>query len=158
MLRIKGIGIKIMVFLSIIGYILSGLYIVLNLYSIDANTSVLNNDSSSIEVINIDDNETLYLEDGSEVNGSDITSYVKVNRGSGTWYIEDDLLAVEVVFSDLIGMLLINIFYMAVLLVFIIRSQGSKKYNIARNIILLLFIIYSFVNWFVIGSYLDRVL
>lgn len=81
---------------------------------IDANTDYFTNPeivvfrSEEIEkVTNIKGDGTLVLDNGNEVKSSEIKEYVRVKKGSGTYYVPDTkIMVAEVTFSDVSSILL----------------------------------------------------
>lgn len=95
-----------MLVLSLVGTIFSSLDSLSVMAVISDNTVNLLNDDSAVKVANIDYKDYIYLENGNRVSSDDIENYVKVFKGTGTWYIsEGSCLVTEVIIGDIILLL-----------------------------------------------------
>lgn len=124
---------KLLVLLCIVGFIVSSVFLTMNLYSIHTNTNNLKLDSSKQEVTLIDAEENLYG-DNFTIEGDDIQRYVKVEKDAGTWYIEENgILVVEATFSDFVKTLVFWSIYFIGVVIWSIMSlvkYGKESFKI----------------------------
>lgn len=141
----KSIFKSILVAVLVIGFLVSSAYTILNLYSINQNTRTLLTDFSASRVSEINPDESIVLENTEVIDGSSIVSYVKVNKGSGTWYIKDsNTLIVETTFKDLASMVITNLIYViGILFVLgysILKYKDTKKGIVPSSIVSVVFV------------------
>jgi len=153
----------------IVGFFISSFYVVLNLISILENTNTLLDDSKAVVVDSINPDESITLQDGVVIKGEDIKAYVKINKGSGTWYLEEgSMLAVEISFGDISGMLFLNIAYYIVLLAIWIAwlvkkidyetVRGKRITRLVKCESVLICLLPSLLMYFMVWGYLEKVL
>lgn len=114
---------KVFLVFLIVSYFISGTYVLYNSWVIENNTDNFQYDSNVEKVKMIKENDSILLENGNTVEGSKIENYIKVNKGVGTWYIEEgNSLVVEITYKDYIRMYTI-FSLIGLILLWIIRKK-----------------------------------
>lgn len=102
----------------------------LNCYIITNNTELVYRDDSKIKVEHINEDNTLYLDDTTKVDGDQVDEYIMTARGTGTYYIPDNKMSRELSWEESIDVgeawivLTISVYIIGILLT--INCKGSK--------------------------------
>lgn len=102
----------------------------LNCYIITNNTELVYRDDSKIKVEHINEDNTLYLDDTTKVEGDQVDEYIMTVRGTGTYYIPDNKMSRELSWEESIDVgeawivLTISVYIIGILLT--INCKGSK--------------------------------
>lgn len=117
---------KFITVLMLVGFMISVLYVTVNIMIIDRNTNIITDkDYTLTEVESIDKNDTLHLSDGTTVKSESIKEYIKVKQGSGTWYDKNSkCMVVEVLWNELISLYGVLILYTIILTVLNKKKVG----------------------------------
>lgn len=137
-------------FLMVLYYGISLSSMVLNMAVVNLNTDNLKYDFTVSRVDYLDGAGNVVLYNGTIVGSDEIKRYIKVDRGSGTWYNEEEkCLIVEITNNDVIniisGFITIGVFMILVLLYMILIRKD--------NSILIKFVSILFTIFTLIGSY-----
>lgn len=93
--------IRILCVLMIVWLVVLGVELQTNSAIIVKNTQQVLNDANAIKVKHINTKGSLYLEDGSKVEDSEVNGYIRTAIGSGTYYINDSkLMSAEISRSE----------------------------------------------------------
>lgn len=102
----------------------------LNCYIITNNTELVYRDDSKIKVEHINEDNTLYLDDTTKVEGDQVDEYIMTVRGTGTYYIPDNKMSRELSWEESIDVgeawivLTVSVYIIGILLT--INCKGSK--------------------------------
>ena len=118
----KAIRKVFLVFLVII-YLVLGVGAMHSSWVVDTNTRNLEIDLNKVKVKNISVDDKITLEENKIVESGKIVNFIKVEKGSGTWYVEDsNSLVVEITYKDYIKMYSLFII-IAISLIWISRKR-----------------------------------
>lgn len=102
----------------------------LNCYIITNNTELVYRDDSKIKVEHINEDNTLYLDDTTKVEGDQVDEYIMTVRGTGTYYIPDNKMSRELSWEESLDVgeawivLTVSVYIIGILLT--INCKGSK--------------------------------
>ena len=122
--------ITILVVLMYIWWITVSLQTQLNSYIITNNTELVYKDDTKVKVDHINEDNTLYLDDTTKVEGDQVDEYIMTVRGTGTYYIPDNKMSRELSWEESIDVgeawivLTISVYIIGILLT--INCKGSK--------------------------------
>lgn len=122
--------ITILVVLMYIWWITVSLQTQLNSYIITNNTELVYKDGTKVKVDHINEDNTLYLDDTTKVEGDQVDEYIMTVRGTGTYYIPDNKMSRELSWEESIDVgeawivLTISVYITGILLT--INCKGSK--------------------------------
>ena len=155
---IFNVGITVICVLIFLYWLLSGLTLQTNSAVIYYNTVRVENDESKIEVQHINEDNKVFLDDGTSFENEDIKEYIKVVKGSGTYYIPDGLMTVEVSKDEATG--LAKTFILMDVVVFIMFIclliwKHNKRWQVILEAIG--YFIISFFASIVIGFWCSRI-
>lgn len=143
------IMLTILYILTIFWWILTGLQTQISSLVIEMNTENVLQDSSKIKVEHINEEGTLYLEDTSSVEDSQVTEYITVKKDIGTYYIPENKMTREISSSEAWGigrnfLVLTGVIYVMCILL-LINIKGNKLYSILTLILFFIISIFSMV-------------
>lgn len=102
----------------------------LNCYIITNNTELVYRDDSKIKVEHINEDNTLYLDDTTKVNGDQVDEYIMTARGTGTYYIPDNKMSRELTWSESIEVgtswIALSIIVYTISVLLLISCKGAK--------------------------------
>ena len=149
---------KIFITAFVLMYIASFMNIINTLSAIDINTSRFEKELSANEVKEIDEKDIIYLKNGKVIQSDLVESYIKVNSGSGTWYISGSRdLVVEVTWSDLLPMIVFHVILGVVLVILIVKwVKYSSRYF--KVLFIPLWVVGMLISVFCTWGYLSDVL
>lgn len=128
-------------------FMLSGFMAVDGINNATANTKNLKYDFGAKRVDYIDSSNNVHLENGDLYRSSDIESYIKVTKGSGTWYLVDEnCLVTELTTADILGMFRVFAFFMIAMVGVIIWWFKDKVFR-RFNIVYILTVVSVFFAW-----------
>lgn len=122
--------VTILVVLMYIWWITVSLQTQLNSYIITNNTELVYKDDTKVKVDHINEDNTLYLDDTTKVEGDQVDEYIMTVRGTGTYYIPDNKMSRELSWEESIDVgeawivLTISVYIIGILLT--INCKGSK--------------------------------
>lgn len=122
--------ITILVVLMYIWWITVSLQTQLNSYIITNNTELVYKDDTKVKVDHINEDNTLYLDDTTKVEGDQVDEYIMTVRGTGTYYIPDNKMSRELSWEESIDVgeawivLTMSVYIIGILLT--INCKGSK--------------------------------
>lgn len=93
---IFNVGVTAICVLIFLYWLVSGLTLQTNSAVIAYNSAKVSSDDTKVKVEHINEDNTVFLEDGSKYLDSDIREYIKVVEGTGTYYIPEGYMTVEV--------------------------------------------------------------
>lgn len=93
---IFNVGITAICVLIFLYWLVSGLTLQTNSAVIAYNSAKVSSDDTKVKVEHINEDNTVFLENGSRYVDSDIKEYIKVAEGTGTYYIPEGYMTVEV--------------------------------------------------------------
>lgn len=127
-------------------WLLCGFTLQINSAIISYNTEKVLNDESKIKVSHINENNKVFLEDGTRLEDSEIQEYIKVKSGSGTYYIPEGMMTIEITKKDArelgTSFILMNI---VVFIMFICLSVW-KHSKLGISIEILVYFIVTFIS------------
>lgn len=102
----------------------------LNCYIITNNTELVYRDDSKIKVEHINEDNTLYLDDTTKVNGDQVDEYIMTARGTGTYYIPDNKMSRELTWSESMEVgtswIALSIIVYTISVLLLISCKGAK--------------------------------
>lgn len=122
--------VTILVVLMYIWWITVSLQTQLNSYIITNNTELVYKDDTKVKVDHINEDNTLYLDDTTKVEGDRVDEYIMTVRGTGTYYIPDNKMSRELSWEESIDVgeawivLTMSVYIIGILLT--INCKGSK--------------------------------
>lgn len=122
--------VTILVVLMYIWWITVSLQTQLNSYIITNNTELVYKDDTKVKVDHINEDNTLYLDDTTKVEGDQVDEYIMTVRGTGTYYIPDNKMSRELSWEESIDVgeawivLTVSVYIIGILLT--INCKGSK--------------------------------
>lgn len=122
--------VTILVVLMYIWWITVSLQTQLNSYIITNNTELVYKDDTKVKVDHINEDNTLYLDDTTKVEGDQVDEYIMTVKGTGTYYIPDNKMSRELSWEESIDVgeawivLTISVYIIGILLT--INCKGSK--------------------------------
>lgn len=122
--------VTILVVLMYIWWITVSLQTQLNSYIITNNTELVYKDDTKVKVDHINEDNTLYLDDTTKVEGDQVDEYIMTVRGTGTYYIPDNKMSRELSWEESIDVgeawivLTISVYIIGILLT--INCKGFK--------------------------------
>lgn len=93
---IFNVGVTAICVLIFLYWLVSGLTLQTNSAVVAYNSAKVSSDDTKVKVEHINEDNTVFLEDGSKYLDSDIREYIKVVEGTGTYYIPEGYMTVEV--------------------------------------------------------------
>lgn len=93
---IFNVGITATCVLIFLYWLVSGLTLQTNSAVIAYNSAKVSSDDTKVKVEHINEDNTVFIEDGSKYLDSDIREYIKVVEGTGTYYVPEGYMTVEV--------------------------------------------------------------
>ena len=93
---IFNVGVTVICVLIFLYWLVSGLTLQANSAIISYNSNKISNDNKKVKVEHINEDNTVFLENGNKYKDDDIKEYIKVSNGIGTYYISDGYMTVEV--------------------------------------------------------------
>lgn len=122
--------VTILVVLMYIWWITVSLQTQLNSYIITNNTELVYKDNTKVKVDHINEDNTLYLDDTTKIEGDQVDEYIMTARGTGTYYIPDNKMSRELSWKESIDVgedwivLTVSVYIIGILLT--INCKGSK--------------------------------
>lgn len=122
--------VTILVVLMYIWWITVSLQTQLNSYIITNNTELVYKDDTKVKVDHINEDNTLYLDDTTKVEGDQVDEYIMTVRGTGTYYIPDNKMSRELSWEESLDVgeawivLTVSVYIIGILLT--INCKGSK--------------------------------
>ena len=102
----------------------------LNCYIITNNTELVYRDDSKIKVEHINEDNTLYLDDTTKVDGDQVNEYIMTARGTGTYYIPDNKMSRELTWSESMEVgtswIALSIIVYTISVLLLINCKGAK--------------------------------
>lgn len=102
----------------------------LNCYIITNNTELVYRDDSKIKVEHINEDNTLYLDDTTKVDGDQVDEYIMTARGTGTYYIPDNKMSRELTWSESMEVgtswIALSIIVYTISVLLLINCKGAK--------------------------------
>lgn len=102
----------------------------LNCYIITNNTELVYRDDSKIKVEHINEDNTLYLDDTTKVDGDQVNEYIMTARGTGTYYIPDNKMSRELTWSESMEVgtswIALSIIVYTISVLLLISCKGAK--------------------------------
>lgn len=102
----------------------------LNCYIITNNTELVYRDDSKIKVDHINEDNTLYLDDTTKVDGDQVNEYIMTARGTGTYYIPDNKMSRELTWSESMEVgtswIALSIIVYTISVLLLISCKGAK--------------------------------
>ena len=102
----------------------------LNCYIITNNTELVYRDDSKIKVEHINEDNTLYLDDTTKVDGDQVDEYIMTARGTGTYYIPDNKMSRELTWSESMEVgtswIALSIIVYTISVLLLISCKGAK--------------------------------
>lgn len=133
---------KIILILVFVWYALIGVQLSINSSIIGLNTENVKNSKTKVSVNKILEDGTMFLDDTRKLKDSDISEYVKVAPGTGTYILEDNYMSVELTKSEAWKMsysfMLLGV--ITILLVFLIKKSTNAKVLICSLILIIAWI------------------
>lgn len=118
--KIFNILICSLLILIFIYHLLSGIDLSLNTSIIVNNTKLVEQDETKIKIAHIKPDGTVYLENTEQIEDGKIKKYIRTTKGSGSYYIPEDLMSAEITSRDAINL--------------------GKRFEILNVVILIIFI------------------
>lgn len=106
--------------LIFIYHLLSGIDLSLNTSIIVNNTKLVEQDETKIKIAHIKPDGTVYLENTEQIEDGKIKKYIRTTKGSGSYYIPEDIMSAEITSRDAINL--------------------GKRFEILNVVILIIFI------------------
>lgn len=106
--------------LIFIYHLLSGIDLSLNTSIIVNNTKLVKQDETKIKIAHIKPDGTVYLENTEQIKDGKIKKYIRTTKGSGSYYIPEDMMSAEITSRDAINL--------------------GKRFEILNVVILIIFI------------------
>lgn len=106
--------------LIFIYHLLSGIDLSLNTSIIVNNTKLVEQDETKIKIAHIKPDGTVYLENTEQIKDGKIKKYIRTTKGSGSYYIPEDMMSAEITSRDAINL--------------------GKRFEILNVVILIIFI------------------
>lgn len=106
--------------LIFIYHLLSGIDLSLNTSIIVNNTKLVEQDETKIKIAHIKPDGTVYLENTEQIEEGKIKKYIRTTKGSGSYYIPEDIMSAEITSRDAINL--------------------GKRFEILNVVILIIFI------------------
>lgn len=106
--------------LIFIYHLLSGIDLSLNTSIIINNTKLVEQDETKIKIAHIKPDGTVYLENTEQIEDGKIKKYIRTTKGSGSYYIPEDIMSAEITSRDAINL--------------------GKRFEILNVVILIIFI------------------
>lgn len=106
--------------LIFIYHLLSGIDLSLNTSIIVNNTKLVEQDETKIKIAHIKPDGTVYLENTEQIEEGKIKKYIRTTKGSGSYYIPEDMMSAEITSRDAINL--------------------GKRFEILNVVILIIFI------------------
>lgn len=97
---IFNIGVTVICVLIFLYWLVSGLTLQANSAIISYNSIKISNDNTKVKVEHINEDNTVFLENGDKYKDDDIKEYIKVSNGIGTYYVPEGYMTVEVSRKD----------------------------------------------------------
>lgn len=102
----------------------------LNCYIITNNTELVYRDDSKIKVEHINEDNILYLDDTTKVDGNQVDEYIMTVRGTGTYYIPDNKMSRELTWSESMEVgtswIALSIIVYTISVLLLINCKGAK--------------------------------
>lgn len=93
---IFNIGVTAICVLIFLYWFVSGLTLQTNSAIISYNSEKIFNDNTKVKVEHINEDNTVFLENGNKYKDDDIKEYIKVSKGTGTYYVPEGYMTAEV--------------------------------------------------------------
>ena len=119
------------------------------------NTEYVLSDNTKLGIEYINSSNMIFLEDFSSIEGDNVDEYIPVVKGTGIYYIPDNLMTRELNYSESIG--LGRIFVILCISVFILMhivSWKTKKYRLLTVVWLLMCIF----MWVIVAYWVENIL
>lgn len=97
---IFNVGVTVICVLIFLYWLVSGLTLQANSAIISYNSNKISKDNTKVKVEHINENNTVFLENGDKYKDDDIKEYIKVSKGIGTYYVPEGYMTVEVSRKD----------------------------------------------------------
>lgn len=148
--------------LFLIYWIVLGLTTQVNSLIIEYNSNKIKEDESKIKISHVNEENNVFLEDGSSYKDESIKEYIKVSKGTGTYFIPNSnntgIMSVEVCSSEAISIVKgFAIMCVVILIEGIVGIFWAGNSFIKRILFLLLYIIVLFFSNIII-SYWNSIL
>ena len=141
----------------VLGFLIS-YWVVLGVSIIGWSLDIIHNshlvmlEGNKVKITSIDEDENLTLEDGTTVDKDKISEYIRVEKGSGTWYINGSQMTAEVTIKDIVSTLRPFIAVGLILLIWLcIRAVVGRKFLLYSIASVLYGVWFGFVCWIVYG-------
>ena len=120
------------------------------------NSKYVLSDSSKLAIDYINSNDKIFLEDTSSIDGDSIDEYIPVVKGTGTYYIPDNLMTRELSSGESAGFG--RVYSILCVVVFVLIHIVLWKIHKHRLFTVFMWVLMSMVMWVVLSYWVESVL